>query len=82
MKDVEVQFDLTGAKAGIDDAQYNLGCRYALGQGVKRSKRKALKWLKRAAKQGFKDAVDAVADIKKHGLGGLVIIDRMPEGKK
>ena len=41
---------------GDADAQYRLGLLYLDGRGVKQSRNKAKKWLKRAAKQGHQEA--------------------------
>ncbi len=41
---------------GDADAQYRLGLLYLKGRGVKQSRTKAKKWLKRAARQGHQEA--------------------------
>ena len=42
------------------NAQFNLGCCYADGEGVQQDKLKAAKWFYNAAKQGDKSAKDAL----------------------
>ena len=45
---------------GYADAKYRLGLLYLEGRGVKQSRNKARKWLKRAARQGHDDAARAL----------------------
>lgn len=44
------------ASRGDADAQYRLGLLYLEGRGVEQSRKRAKKWLKRAAKQGHQEA--------------------------
>ena len=44
------------AKQGLDRAQYNLGLKYAAGQGVPQSYAEAGKWYRLAADQGGAEA--------------------------
>jgi hypothetical protein len=41
------------AEQGHIDAQYNVGCMYAVGWGVTQDNFEAVKWFRRAAEQGF-----------------------------
>jgi len=45
-----------GAENGDADAQFNLGCRYAFGQGVPKDDEEAVKWYRRSAEQGYANA--------------------------
>ena len=66
--EVELSTDLSGDEAialrlwrplavqGNAYAQYNLGLRYAIGQGVLQNPAEALKWYRLAADQGYADA--------------------------
>lgn len=45
------------AEQGYAPAQYSLALCYASGKGVKQSNPEAIKWLKKAAKQGLKEAI-------------------------
>ena len=45
---------------GHADAQYRLGLLFLDGRGVKQSRKKAKKWLKRAARQGHQEAAQAL----------------------
>jgi len=44
---------LTAAEQGDAEAQYNLGVRYANGEGVPEDYKEAVKWFRKAAEQGF-----------------------------
>ena len=44
------------AKRGEAEAQYNLGSKYALGKGLRKNNRRAVKWYRRAAEQGYAEA--------------------------
>ena len=46
----------TGASQGHADAQFNLGCCYATGEGVAKDQAEAVRWYNMAAKQGHADA--------------------------
>ena len=46
---------------GNAEAQFHLGCMYALGRGVQRDDRRALEWYRKAAAQGHPDARHALA---------------------
>ncbi|GAP72834.1 hypothetical protein SAMD00024442_45_17 [Candidatus Symbiothrix dinenymphae] len=46
----------TSAEGGYDAAQYNLGLLYEFGYGVKKSKKEAKEWYRKAAEQGLLDA--------------------------
>ena len=49
------------AQAGDPEEQYQLGLRYAAGEGVKQDNKKAVEWLRKAAEQGHKKAKEALA---------------------
>lgn len=48
------------ARAGKPDAQYAIGYMYYYGQGVVENRKKALHWIKCAAKAGQPDAIEAL----------------------
>ncbi len=48
------------AERGQPDAQYAVGYMYYYGQGVVENRTKALEWIKRAAKAGQPDAIEAL----------------------
>ena len=54
---------LQKASAGDAAAQVKIGNQYALGQGVARNSREAVKWYRKAAEQGYPDG--------QYRLGGL-----------
>ncbi len=43
------------AEQGDADAQYNLGYMYSNGDGVTKNDKVAVKWTRRAAKEGYED---------------------------
>jgi len=49
------------AEAGNGEAAYNLRAMYAVGRGVKRSKRRTLEWLRKAAENGLTEACTDLA---------------------
>ena len=51
---------MKAAKQEYADAQFNLGCLFANGQGVDQNFHGALKWFRLAASQGHADAKAAV----------------------
>ena len=51
------------AKQGDTEAQYKLGRSYYLGDGIKQDYRKAVKWYRRSAKQGYADAMDVLKEV-------------------
>lgn len=58
---------------GHADAKYRLGLLYLDGRGVKQSRKKAKRWLKRAARQGHKEAAQTLErlEAKPLALTGL-----------
>jgi TPR repeat protein len=44
------------AEAGDPDSEFQLGVRYALGEGIPEDSAKAMKWFRKAAEQGFAPA--------------------------
>lgn len=56
------------AKAGNPDAQYAIAYMYYYGQGVVEDRKKASKWMKRAAAQNQADAIE-----------GLKLIQHLPK---
>ena len=65
------EFQKTKAKAmlGDDDAQRNLAQRYYYGLGVKKDFKKAAKWQRKAADQGWKVAQHNLGFMYARGLG-------------
>ena len=48
------------ADQGNARAQYNLGCSYEYGEGVSKDINEAKNWYKKAADQGFEEAINAL----------------------
>jgi TPR repeat protein len=48
------------AAQGLAEAQYEMGERYAWGDGVRENSRKAIEWYRKAADQGMVEAFDAI----------------------
>ena len=63
VKALEAPINLTrrAAESGDAEAQYQLGLRYAKGDGVEEDQWEAVDWLRKAAKQGHKPARDELA---------------------
>lgn len=59
------------AERGHDDAQYNLGFMYLLGEGVASDPNEGLRWLLRAADQENEMAIRLLADLYRHGYYGI-----------
>ena len=57
------------AERGNPLAQYRLGTRYFLGEGVNKSAEEAFKWWKRAAEQGNPDAQNNIGRMYAEGTG-------------
>lgn len=55
------------AEAGDAYSQYSLGFCYENGQGVEQSLEDAAKWYRKAADQGFKDAMERLKTLKVEG---------------
>jgi TPR repeat protein len=53
------------AELGFAEAQYDLGVRYIVGRGVPKNEATGLEWYKKAAAQGYKEAIDA---LRQHGI--------------
>ena len=53
-------FFQNAAEQGLAEAQYNLGVCYINGWGVPQDVEEAIKWLRKAAEQGYEDAIDAL----------------------
>lgn len=58
--------NLSDARDGDIDAQYEVGIMYLKGQGVKPDRRKAIEWLKTAAENGNDQAGSKLARIEKN----------------
>ena len=56
------------ARAGIAEAEYRLGRCYLEGAGVPPSRVEGVRWLERAANQGFVEAQAQLATLSIHGL--------------
>ena len=54
------------AEKGEAEAQHNLGLMYDKGQGVRHDRNEAMKWIQRAAAQGYQDAILFLADPHDH----------------
>jgi hypothetical protein len=59
------------AERGHDDAQYNLGFMYILGEGTEADVPEGLHWLHRAAMQGDWSARHLLADLYRNGYYGV-----------
>jgi TPR repeat protein len=59
------------AKAGDDEAQYNLGLMYIFGEGVKKNPNAGLRWLKAAAFTGNDVAEETLGQIYEKGAFGF-----------
>lgn len=62
-------FDATLADAiqGDEEAQYALGQMYYFGNGVDKNYTEAKKWYKKAAEQGYSDAIERYNELKSMG---------------
>jgi TPR repeat protein len=61
-----VEWYREAALQGESNAQYNLGCCYNEGNGVQRDELKAAQCFYKAARQGDKDAKDALRRLLDH----------------
>jgi len=68
---LSVQHFRVAAERGIVSAQYNLGLRYALGQGVTQDGEQAAKWFRLAADQGHMKAQFWLASLYGSGSSGV-----------
>src|ERR1700722_8223327 len=68
--DVKQAFPLLtrAARAGIAEAEYRVGRCYLEGTGVPPSLVEGVRWLERAANQGYVDAQARLATLSIHGL--------------
>jgi TPR repeat protein len=66
-KDAEKGFRilLAAAEKGHARSQYLLSLAYDQGQGTPRDEVESLKWLKKAAERGYKEAVKRLSEIEK-----------------
>jgi TPR repeat protein len=60
------------AEQGIFQAQFNLGNRYANGQGVLQDYAEVLNWYRKAADQGFADAQSGFMDVPINSVALMV----------
>ena len=60
---------LTKADNDDPEAQFNLGCMYCFGEGVKQDYSEALKWFRKAAGQGLTEAQYNLALMYDNGTG-------------
>ena len=51
------------AEKGGAVSQYNLGCFYRRGHGVAANQQEAVRWLRKAAAQGYKYATDELKEM-------------------
>lgn len=58
---------ITEADAGNPDAQYTIGYMYYEGLGVSRDEERALGWIRRAADNGSRKALDALGELASMG---------------
>jgi hypothetical protein len=61
------------AERGHDDAQYNLGFMYVLGEGVSPNVEEGLLWLHHAADRGNTSAMRLLADLYRNGYYGVAV---------
>jgi TPR repeat protein len=59
------------AERDHEDAQYNLGFMYLLGEGVPKDTKEGLRWLLRAADQGDEMSIRLLADLYQNGHYGV-----------
>ena len=59
------------AERGEEDAQYNLGFMYILGQGTVQDTAKGLSWLRTSAEQGHTGAMRLLADLYRNAYHGV-----------
>lgn len=69
MADPEIQDLRTRSQEGDVEAQFELACRYADGEGVPRNERTAFRWFLRAAEAGQVEAMASVGRSFHHALG-------------
>ena len=60
-----------GARRGDAESQYDLGFMYLLGEGVDHDPIEGIRWLERAAAQGFERAIRLLADVLRDGAYGV-----------
>jgi hypothetical protein len=60
---VALNWYLKAASNGYDKAQYKLGQMYLKGLGTEKNQSEAIKWLKKAALQGNRDAQDILENL-------------------
>lgn len=65
----EIAALIKAAEDGAPEAQFELGQKYRLGQGVKQSESIAADWYRKAAEQGYDRGQNALGVIHKGGLG-------------
>jgi TPR repeat protein len=68
-EDDEVRWFRKAAEKGSEWGQFNLGLRYALGQGVPQDFAEAAKWLQRGAAQGHAEAAFYLGQLQEQGQG-------------
>lgn len=59
------EYYLKAARQGDAEAQYNLGVCYRKGYGVEKDLTEAVKWLRKAADQGFAEAQDMLRKLSR-----------------
>jgi len=69
MANPEIQTLRARCQVGEAEAQFELACRYADGDGVPRSESSAYRWFRRAADGGQIEAMASVGRSHHHGLG-------------
>ncbi len=69
ISDRAVAWNLSKANSGDAYGQFRMGERYRDGEGVVKDETKAKEWLKKAADQGHKEAVSALAWLTSHPSG-------------
>jgi TPR repeat protein len=60
---------LLNAERGTAEDQYNLGLRYERGAGISQSHQEAVRWYRRAATQGYPDALYKLCEMSERGQG-------------
>jgi TPR repeat protein len=68
---IGLQWYSRAAELGEDDAQYNLGFMYILGEGTTADVNRGLLWLQRSAEQGHTGAMRLLSDLYTNGYYGV-----------
>lgn len=66
---MDIENIIRKAEQGDSDAQYQLGCRYMIGDGVEKNYDKSFEYLLKPAEQGLAEAQARIGFCYFHGFG-------------